>query len=137
LKKSLEIGRLLVRKMTGKARTRRGRDRPAMRQMMKQFLLTAALAAGFAGAWATAASAGPIEGACMRSGRDAANRALCGCIQQVADMVLTGNDQRRAAKFFQNPDLAHKVWISQSAGDDAFWERYKSFGSMAEAYCAG
>jgi hypothetical protein len=108
-----------------------------MRQMMKQFLLTAALAASFAGACATAASAGPIEGACMRSGRDAANRALCGCIQQVADMVLTGSDQRRAAKFFQNPDLAHKVWISQSSGDDAFWERYKSFGSMAEAYCAG
>lgn len=104
---------------------------------MKQYLLTAAFAAGFAALGALAASAGPIDNACMRSGRDAANRALCGCIQQVADMVLNGSDQRRAAKFFSNPDMAHKVWVSQSAADDAFWERYKNFGSMAEAYCAG
>ncbi len=104
---------------------------------MKHIFLTAAFAAGFAAFGASAASAGPIDNACMRSGRDAANRALCGCIQQVADMVLSGSDQRRAAKFFSNPDMAHKVWVSQSAADDAFWERYKNFGSMAEAYCAG
>jgi len=80
--------------------------------------------------------AGPIESACMRSGLEAANRALCGCIQNVADQTLRRTDQRRAAKFFRNPDMAHKVWISKSAADDAFWDRYKEFGRIAEANCA-
>lgn len=83
------------------------------------------------------AQAGPIERACMASDRGAANRSLCGCIQQAADMTLTGTDQRRAAKFFKDPEVAHATWVSQSAADDAFWERYKSFGKTAEAYCAG
>ncbi|MDQ2064823.1 hypothetical protein Q9295_00415 [Xinfangfangia sp. CPCC 101601] len=83
------------------------------------------------------ALAGPVESACVRSDRAGASRPLCGCIQQVADMVLTNSDQRRAAKFFKDPDAAHAVWVSQRAADDAFWERYKQFGTMAEAYCAG
>ena len=86
---------------------------------------------------AAIASAGPIERACLSSDRAAANRALCGCIQQAADATLTGSDQRRAAKFFKNPDAAHATWVSQSKSDDAFWERYKSFGTTAEAYCGG
>ena len=85
----------------------------------------------------SAALAGPIDSACMRSDRESASRPLCGCIQQVADMVLSHNDQRRAAKFFRDPDAAHAVWISQRPADDAFWDRYKEFGAMAEAYCAG
>ncbi len=52
-------------------------------------------------------------------------------------MTLRGSDQRRAAKFFRDPDLAHKTWVSQTASDDAFWDRYKEFGAAAEAYCAG
>ena len=99
--------------------------------------VTLALAAGVFLSTVPAAFAGPIESACMRSGREAASRALCGCIQQVADMTLKGGDQRRAAKFFRDPDLAHTVWISQKPADDAFWDRYKQFGSMAEAYCGG
>lgn len=83
------------------------------------------------------AAAGPIERACLSSDRDAANRSLCGCIQQVADMTLQGGDQRRAASFFKDPEKAHATWISQSASDDAFWDRYKNFGATAEAYCAG
>ena len=83
------------------------------------------------------AAAGPIETACLRSGRDGASRAMCGCIQQVADMTLRGADQRRAAKFFRDPNLAHQVWISQKPADDAFWDRYKEFGAAAEAYCGG
>jgi hypothetical protein len=86
---------------------------------------------------ATAAAAGPIERACLRSDRDAANRAMCGCIQDVADQTLRGSDQRRAATFFKDPDKAHKVWMSKSKSDDAFWERYKAFGAQAEAYCGG
>ena len=82
------------------------------------------------------ALAGPIERACMASDRGG-NRSLCGCIQQAADMTLSGGDQRRAAKFFNDPDRAHATWVSQSASDDAFWDRYKQFGETAEAYCAG
>src|SRR5690606_6114652 len=84
-----------------------------------------------------AAQAAPIESACVRSERGAGNRALCGCIQQVANMVLSGSDQRRVAKFLKDPDEAHAVWVSKSRSDDAFWERYKQFGEMAEAYCGG
>lgn len=104
---------------------------------MKKSLVPAAFAALVAGISASSAMAGPIESACLRSGRDGVSRSLCGCIQDVADMTLKGTDQRRAAKFFKDPDLAHKVWVSQSAADDAFWDRYKNFGSLAEAYCAG
>lgn len=86
---------------------------------------------------ANVAMAGPIQSACMRSDRDAANRALCSCIQQVADMTLASADQRRAAKFFADPDKANETWLSQRASDDAFWDRYKNFGQTAEAYCAG
>ncbi|WP_135449284.1 MULTISPECIES: hypothetical protein [Tabrizicola] len=78
--------------------------------------------------------AGPIQRACMASDRGG-NRALCSCIQQAADMTLSGADQRRAAKFFRDPDLAHATWVSQTKADDAFWERYKTFGQTAEAYC--
>lgn len=102
---------------------------------MKPYVLLAAAAALFP-MMSSVAVAGPIERACMASDRGG-NRALCGCIQQAADMTLSGGDQRRAAKFFKDPDAAHATWVSQSAADDAFWERYKSFGQTAEAYCAG
>jgi hypothetical protein len=82
------------------------------------------------------AYAGPIERACLQSDRKAATRALCGCIQQVADMTLRGGDQRRAAGFFRDPDEAQKIKMSKRGNDDAFWDRYKAFGEQAEAYCA-
>ena len=104
---------------------------------MKITTLSAALAAALLLTSGSAALAGPIESACLRSDRAASNRSLCGCIQQVADMTLKGGDQRRAAKFFRDPDLAHTVWISQRPADDAFWDRYKQFGAMAESYCGG
>lgn len=104
---------------------------------MKTPMITAALGALALCFMASAASAGPISRACMRSDRDAANSAVCGCIQQVADQTLSGSDQRRAAKFFANPDSAQKVFLSKSNSDDAFWDRYKNFGATAEAYCAG
>lgn len=103
---------------------------------MKKSLVMAAFAACAFPVLSSMSAAGPIEGACLRSGRDVASRALCGCIQEVADMTLKGSDQRRAAKFFRDPELAHQVWVSQSPADDAFWDRYKQFGEMAEAYCA-
>lgn len=86
---------------------------------------------------ASAASAGPISSACMRADRDAANRQLCGCIQQVADQTLRGSDQRRVVSFFKDPDRAQDVKMSKRDADDAFWERYKAFADQAEAYCGG
>lgn len=80
--------------------------------------------------------AGPIESACLRSDRKQANRQVCGCIQQVADMTLRGADQRRAASFFRDPEKAQKVKMSKTASDDAFWDRYQAFGEQAEAFCA-
>lgn len=100
-------------------------------------VLLAALAALATPLFSQAAAAGPIQTACLKSDRDAANRSLCACIQQVADMTLVGSDQRRAARFFAEPDEANKVWLSDRASDDAFWERYENFGATAEAYCAG
>ena len=84
-----------------------------------------------------AASAGPIENACLRSDRDAANRQLCSCIQRVANVTLGGGDQRLVASFFKNPDKAQTVRMSQSARDDAFWDRYKVFGEQAAMACQG
>ncbi len=97
---------------------------------------TLALAA-FCAAFATASFAGPIERACNKSDRKAANRSLCDCIQQAADMTLSNGDQRRAVGFFKDPDKAHKTWMSKSRGDDAFWDRYKSFEAQAVALCGG
>lgn len=102
---------------------------------MKSFLMAAAMAASFSVS-AGMAEAGPIERACMASDRGG-NSSLCGCIQQAADMTLSGGDQQRAAKFFRDPEAAHATWVSQSKKDDAFWERYKSFGQTASAYCGG
>lgn len=101
-------------------------------QQLRMVLLAAGLALG-AGA---AMAGGPVEKACNRSGRDAANRSLCRCIQDVADMTLRDRDQRRAAKLFGDPDLAHKTWISKSGADDAFWDRYQVFSDQAQAFCA-
>jgi len=83
------------------------------------------------------AIAGPIESACVKSDRKAASRSLCGCIQQVADMTLSGGEQRRAAQFFRDPDQAQKVRMSKSDRDNAFWARYKNFSETASAYCGG
>lgn len=104
---------------------------------MKTYAIAAALSTFVLCTIPVQAAAGPIEQACLRSDRDAANRAVCSCIQQVADMTLRGTDQRRAARFFADPDLAHSTWMSERSSDDAFWERYKNFGATAEAYCAG
>lgn len=104
---------------------------------MKKPILLATVVAIALPLMITVAAAGPIENACNRSDRKAANRALCGCIQQVADMTLRSSDQRRAASFFKDPDKAHKVWLSKSKSDDDFWTRYKAFGAQAEASCGG
>jgi hypothetical protein len=78
---------------------------------------------------------GEIGRACMAGGRDAANRQLCACVQGVANQSLSGGDQARVAGFFGNPEQAEAVRASDSARDEAFWERFRSFTAQAEAIC--
>ena len=85
---------------------------------------------------ATAALAGPIDRACLSSDRAGASRAVCGCIQSVANITLTNRDQQLAAKFFQKPDMAQEVRMSKSGYHNEFWGRYKQFGAAAEATCS-
>ncbi len=83
-----------------------------------------------------ASVSGPIKSACVSSGRRAANRQICGCIQAAADQTLSGSDQRRGASFFGNPELAHSVRRSDTAIDDAFWDRWRNFGNAADQLCS-
>lgn len=84
-----------------------------------------------------AAFAGPIETACNRSERQQANRQLCRCIDAAADRTLTRSEQRRAARFFSDPDEAQEVRMSPTPEDNAFWARYRAFGELAEQMCSG
>lgn len=97
---------------------------------------TMAIAAAMVALGATAASAGMIERACVKSERGAAKRSLCGCIQQVADATLSGNDQRLAAQFFKDPHMAQVIRQSDNVSHEVFWKRYKAFGATAQNYCS-
>jgi len=83
-----------------------------------------------------AVQAGTIERACLQSDRHGVSRALCGCIQDVANLTLNNTDQRLAATFFQMPHRAQEIRQSDRRSDKRFWERYKEFGSAAEVYCS-
>lgn len=78
---------------------------------------------------------GEIGQACITSGREAASRQLCSCVQGVANQTLSPADQRRVARFFGNPDEAEAVRSSDSARDEAFWDRFSNFTDTAEAIC--
>jgi hypothetical protein len=94
------------------------------------------LAFGLMAAGSGSAGANPIERACRASDRGATLE-LCTCIGQVADMTLSDRDQRRAARFFSDPAAAQEVRQSDARSDEAFWQRYRTFGTTAEAFCAG
>ena len=83
-----------------------------------------------------AALAGPVESACNRSERQQSSRELCRCIDSVADNTLTRSEQRRAARFFTNPDEAQAVRMSRTRADNEFWARYRAFGEAAERSCS-
>jgi len=82
------------------------------------------------------ANAGVIERACLSSGRTAASSALCGCIQEVANLTLRNGEQRKAARFFRDPHRAQEVRQSDRRSDRQFWDRYRAFGAAAETYCS-
>ena len=104
--------------------------------MMRHVVLgCAALMFGVIGG--TAGFAGPIDQACLRSDRNQVSLAACSCIQGVADFTLGAGDQRKVAGFFKDPERAEKARAADSKADEAFWDRYESFGTQAELYCGG
>lgn len=100
--------------------------------MMKPFAIASVIAL----LGASAASAGVIERACLSANRPAANRALCGCIQDAANLTLSGSDQKMAAKFFKDPHKAQEIRQSDRSGHERFWQKYKAFGQTAEQFCS-
>ena len=85
---------------------------------------------------ASSAPAGDlIRKACLKSGRSAATKELCSCIQVVADSWLKQKDQRLAASFFKDPHKAQEIRQSDKRSHEVFWTRYKEFGSAAEDAC--
>ena len=81
------------------------------------------------------AQAGKIKSACLSSDRSVASRSLCNCIQGAADVTLSSRDQSLAASFFDDPDRAQRIRQSDSRQHEVFWERYESFGRLAERSC--
>jgi len=76
-----------------------------------------------------------IRKACLKAGRASASRALCSCIQQVADTRLNRKDQKLAATFFKDPHRAQEIRQSDNYSHEVFWTRYKAFGAAAEKSC--
>lgn len=79
---------------------------------------------------------GPISQACNRSGRNAANRSLCGCIQGVANQYLSAADQRRSAGFYTDPQRAQDVRQSDNRSNEVFWDRYTDYVDAARRSCS-
>jgi hypothetical protein len=79
---------------------------------------------------------GPIQTACLRADRRAADPLLCGCVQAAANASLSARDRNRAVRFYADPHRAQEVRQSDRASDEAFWRRYRAFVSVAERSCA-
>ncbi|NVO57239.1 hypothetical protein HW561_15710 [Rhodobacteraceae bacterium B1Z28] len=103
---------------------------------MKQFLLIAFCATSLTAAAPLPSEAAQIKRACLASDRSAATRQRCSCIQRVADQALTRTDQKTVSKWFSDPHQAQELKMSQTARDDALWDRYQAFGQMAKAICS-
>jgi len=85
--------------------------------------------------WTGSAQAQAIENACLRSDRETSSRALCGCIQQAANLTLTAKDQKLASAFYGDPQKAQDVRQSNRRSHERFWDRYKDYAEMALTYC--
>jgi hypothetical protein len=76
-----------------------------------------------------------IRNACLKAGRSGTSRALCSCIQDVADQRLQRKDQKLAASFFRDPHKAQEIRQSDRKSHETFWVKYKEFGYAAEEIC--
>ncbi|MAC80144.1 MAG: hypothetical protein CML66_18995 [Rhodobacteraceae bacterium] len=101
---------------------------------MNKFPLAAGLAATLL-CIPLAAEAGPINRACMDSGRRGASSALCSCLDRVSKDTLTRSDRRKAARFFADPQKAQDMRQSDRPKDEAFWKRYQHFTDKAADMC--
>jgi hypothetical protein len=99
---------------------------------MRAMIMAAVLMAASAGV----AQAQSIERACLRSDRDASGQALCGCIQQAADLTLNARDQKMASSFYRSPQKAQDIRQSNRPAHVRFWQRYKDFLEAAQAFCS-
>lgn len=90
---------------------------------------------GSGGGNGTPSARGEVRSACMDSGRKNATAALCGCVQSVADDMLSASDQRRAARFFDDPQLAQETRQSDRRRDETFWTRYRAFTDQTTTVC--
>ncbi|MEB8386772.1 hypothetical protein OO012_05980 [Rhodobacteraceae bacterium KMM 6894] len=80
-------------------------------------------------------ASGTLSNACMASDRKARSRQLCGCVQSVADQYLSNGDQARAAKFYNDPQMAQDIRQSDRASDERFWKAYSDYAKQAAATC--
>ncbi len=78
---------------------------------------------------------GDVGEACMAANRQAASTQLCSCVQQAANLTLNASDQRRAATFFADPQLAQDTRQSGNSSSSRFWKRYKSFSATSKQMC--
>ena len=105
---------------------------------MKQIGYALVLGALTLPALATAANAGSaIAGACMAT-RGATQPTLCGCIQTVANGVLSPAEQQRGAKIFLEPHMSQEIRASArraNSSDAVFWEKWRVFGERAAKNC--
>jgi len=97
--------------------------------------LTLAACSGSSRGPALQTAEGPINAACLSSDRKARSRELCGCIQFVANLNLSGRDQALAASFYRDPQSAQDTRQSDRASDEAFWQRYKNYSATAQQIC--
>jgi hypothetical protein len=106
-----------------------------MKQLQVAILAFALAPIGASFPISSAQAASTIERACIKSDRKAASPPLCGCIQDVADMMLSTQEQKIAAKFFDEPHAAQEMRQSSRRSDEKFWLTYKEFGETARTFC--
>ncbi len=97
-------------------------------------LIYPALAAAFL-AVPTIANANPIERACNASSRNVP-RAVCSCIGQAADSALSRGQMRIGARWFDDPQRAQDTRQSNRSRDEAMWQAWRTFSSLAEQRCS-
>lgn len=103
---------------------------------MKKIATALVLGALSLPALSTSATAGnAIAKACMSSPRGAAAPALCGCIQSVADTMLSAREQALGAQILIEPHKSQEIRASAKASDNAFWDKWRRFGAAAGQTC--
>ena len=83
----------------------------------------------------TVAAANPVERACLAADRNA-TRALCACIGEAAAATLSNAQQREGARWFDDPQRAQDVRMSDRPSDEAMWEAWGVFSALAEQRCS-